>query len=70
MLDNIPPVNKVICATCEHYNNDKFLTCKAFTERIPADILTGGNDHKKIVVGQVGDFVYKNKMITIENVKG
>lgn len=70
-LDNIKPKNKSVCATCANYNNEKFLTCKAFHERIPAIILTGGNDHEKVIEGQTGTFVFnKKKVINLENVKG
>ena len=42
-----------LCNTCKHFINNT-LTCKAFPERIPNDILDGKANHKKPFEGDHG----------------
>lgn len=49
---------RIACHTCKHYNKD--LTCKAFPDRIPHDILTGKHNHKTPFEGD-GGIVYESK---------
>ncbi len=48
-----------ICNDCTWYSED--VICTAFPDGIPDIILTGENDHSKVLPGQVGDFVFKKK---------
>jgi len=41
------------CNRCRHVSNDG-LTCEAFPEGIPAEILTGKHDHTKAFPGDGG----------------
>ena len=52
-----------ICMECKHfdYKNLEGLTCKAFPNGIPDDILMGENDHKKPLKKQDNDIVYEEK---------
>ena len=47
------------CNNCLNNNNDKYVTCKAFPEGIPEDILTGEFDHTKKHPEQDNDIVFK-----------
>ena len=40
------------CHSCKHYNKD--LTCKAFPNRIPIEILRGKHDHRTPFKGDNG----------------
>ena len=54
----------VSCLTCEYYSGK--LLCRVF-EKIPQEILTGKNDHKKPVAGD-GGIVYKEKVKNDPNI--
>ena len=43
---------KISCYSCKHYNKD--LTCKAFPNRIPIEILRGKHDHRAPFEGDRG----------------
>ncbi len=46
----------VLCNYCKFYMGN--LTCLAFPNGIPEDILLGENNHSKPIAGQVGDYVF------------
>jgi len=43
---------EISCYSCKHYNKD--LTCKAFPNRIPIEILKGKHDHRTPFEGDSG----------------
>ena len=43
---------EISCYSCKHYNKD--LTCKAFPDRIPIEILKGKHDHRTPFKGDRG----------------
>ena len=43
---------EISCYSCKHYNKD--LTCKAFPNRIPIEILRGKHDHRTPFEGDNG----------------
>ena len=43
---------EISCSSCKHYNKD--LTCKAFPNRIPIEILRGEHDHRTPFEGDRG----------------
>jgi hypothetical protein len=51
-----------ICFGCRHWNNDK-IQCPAFPypefDGVPEEILSGENDHSKIIEGQKGDYIFE-----------
>ena len=49
---------KIPCSSCKHYNKD--LTCKAFPDRIPIEILDGEHDHRTPFDGD-GGIQYEQK---------
>lgn len=56
------PLNKIVCNSCKFYerlNFEKF-TCKAF-DVIPAEILSGLNDHSEPLPEQKNDIVFEAK---------
>lgn len=46
----------IACAFCEHFNQQgrEQETCKAFPDGIPAEILSGENNHTRAVDGDNG----------------
>jgi hypothetical protein len=50
-----------ICYNCKHYDlmNAAGMSCKAFPEEIPDDIVLGDNDHSKPHMDQVGSYVFE-----------
>jgi hypothetical protein len=48
-----------ICINCKNYL--KGLTCKAFPEGIPEEILNGDNNHSKPLPDQENDIVFESK---------
>lgn len=46
------------CRTCTHWRPLSMVTCAAFPNGLPDDIVLGTNRHEKVVKGQVNDFVY------------
>ena len=43
---------EISCYSCKHYNKD--LTCKAFPNRIPIEILRGKHEHRTPFEGDRG----------------
>jgi len=58
-LKNVPDIiiEKDLCRDCAYYFGN--LTCMAFPIRIPSEILTGPNDHKKPLPGQKNKIVFR-----------
>lgn len=52
-------IEKPKCFDCIHFNQIK-LTCKAFPDQIPYEILEG-DDHDQVRNDQIGDYVYKKR---------
>src|SRR5688572_2242196 len=50
-------MQNIHCITCKHYLSD--LSCMAFLQRIPDEIILGANDHTSVQEGQNGSFVYQ-----------
>ena len=48
-----------ICINCKNYLSG--LTCKAFTEGIPDEILNGDNNHSKPLPDQENNIVFESK---------
>jgi hypothetical protein len=48
-----------ICNTCKNHIKD--LTCKAYPDRIPREILGGVMNHNYPLPDQYGDFIYEPK---------
>lgn len=48
-----------VCINCKHYEGN--FKCRAFPERIPAEIVNGSNDHSKPLPDQENDIVFKSK---------
>lgn len=46
-----------VCINCKNYLND--LTCKAFPNGIPNEILNTSNDHSKPLPDQQNDIVFE-----------
>ena len=45
------------CASCAHFRSQApsgLATCAAFPKRIPADVMSGRNDHSKPIAGDNG----------------
>lgn len=51
------------CMDCTHRDENNFdgITCKAFPEGIPDDILVKGKKHTAKRPDQTGDFIFKRK---------
>ena len=45
-------MTSIQCITCKHYRG--ILTCEAFSDRIPAEIVTGEHDHAEAFEGDGG----------------
>jgi hypothetical protein len=45
------------CAFCKHFQQD--LTCKAFPDGIPLEIVGGTLEHLKVLPGQKGKVVFE-----------
>lgn len=54
------PIVKIACNNCKHLhrNMDEGFSCSAFTA-IPTAILTGDNQHIKVLPGQKNDIVFE-----------
>jgi len=50
-----------LCSRCKFYTGE--LTCLAFPDGIPKEVLLGENDHSEPIDGQDGKFIF----IDIEN---
>ena len=48
------------CSYCKHLNKDK-ISCKAFPEVIPADIIGGQVRHTKKMFGQLNSIVFEKE---------
>jgi len=50
-----------VCLICKHFNQDDYngLTCSAFPEGIPDEILIKDNDHSKPLPDQDNDIVFE-----------
>lgn len=46
------------CPRCIHFNSDNY-TCDAFPVEIPNNILSGENNHDKVLPNQVGESVFE-----------
>lgn len=57
--NEIPEFEGIICNNCRYYNKD--LTCDAFPDGIPFEIIDGKNDHKKPCCKQKNDLIFKLK---------
>ena len=53
-------MEKIRCQKCKHFYNFGFAMCEAFQE-IPAEIMTGDNDHTQPLEGQRNDIVFEEK---------
>ena len=51
------PTRLAICFFCKNYLKD--LKCKAFSEKIPEEILLGNNDHSVPLPNQDNDIVFE-----------
>ena len=49
-------MTKLLCNICKNYLYD--LTCEAFPDGIPEEIITGDNDHLSPLPEQENDIVY------------
>lgn len=49
----------IICLQCKNLNTQKGLTCLAFPEQIPPEIILGDNDHSKPLPDQGNDIVFE-----------
>ncbi len=47
----------ILCNICKNYMGD--LTCQAFPDGIPDEILSGNNDHSKPLPEQGNDIVFE-----------
>ena len=50
-----------LCASCIHHsinNGEDYRGCRALPDNIP-DIAMSGNNHHKVLQGQVSDYVYQ-----------
>lgn len=50
-----------ICMECQHYNRTNFegLTCAAFPEGIPDEIIIEGNNHSEPLADQDNEIVFE-----------
>ncbi len=58
IISDYNPFRSVICNNCKH--RIKAGKCKAF-DNIPDEIIFGDNDHKKVLPGQKGNYVFTPK---------
>jgi len=49
-----------VCLKCIHYNEDDYskLSCAAFPQGIPDEIILGGNKHLDVLPGQENDLIF------------
>lgn len=57
LVEKADPFTDPACNTCKHLVKGT-ITCKAFKQRIPDDILDGDNPHAIPVPGQKNDTVW------------
>jgi hypothetical protein len=49
-------MQKLLCNNCKHYALS--LSCRAYPLGIPEEILIGDDNHSKVKIGQIGDFIF------------
>jgi len=47
------------CPMCEHFNREKYGTCKAYPDGIPFEIVSSEVSHDKPLPDQEGQFVFE-----------
>lgn len=52
-------IEKIKCTMCQHYLGK--LQCKAFPDGILEEIASNKKEHNQIIVGQKGNYVFKEK---------
>ena len=52
----------IYCERCKYYAGFPADVCSAFPQGIPQKYSYGPNQHKQVDEGQVGDFIFKEKI--------